>query len=90
MTLTIQMEKKNPAFLDALKKFVAQWQGVKIETQETQDAEEFDHYISDEEILSDPETLEAMKECEYILAHPEEYKAYHDVDEMFKDLLADD
>lgn len=36
------------------------------------------------------ETLEAAKECEYILAHPEEYKAYHDVDEMFRDLLSDD
>lgn len=68
MTLTLQNAPDTQGFLDALKKFVAQWQGVKIETQETQDAEEFDHYISDEEILSDPETLEAMKECEEIEA----------------------
>lgn len=90
MTLTLQNVPETSIFLDSLKNFLSQWQGIQIETKKTQDTEEFDHYISDEEILSDPETLEAMKECEYILTHPEEYKAYHDVDEMFKDLLAND
>lgn len=68
MTLTLQNVPDTPSFLDALKNFLSQWQGVKIETQETQVPEEFDHYISDEEILSDPETLEAAKECEEIEA----------------------
>lgn len=85
MTLTIQVEQTNTGFLDALRKFVSQWQGVKIET-----VEDESHYITDEEILSDPETIAAMEECEYILAHPDEFKAYHDVDEMFRDILADD
>ena len=29
-----------------------------------------------------------MKESEDMIAHPEKYKSYHDVDEMMKDLLA--
>jgi flagellar motor switch protein FliG len=33
------------------------------------------------------ETLEAMEECEYILQHPEEYKSYTNVQEMFEDIL---
>ena len=34
------------------------------------------------------DTLAAMKESEDMIAHPEKYKSYHDVDEMMKDLLA--
>ena len=34
------------------------------------------------------DTLAAMKESEDMIAHPEKYKGYHDVDEMMKDLLA--
>ena len=33
------------------------------------------------------ETLAAMAEVEEMKKHPENYKAYSDVDEMFKDLL---
>lgn len=82
MTLTIQVEPKSIGFLDALKKLISQWQGVKIET-----VEDTEHYITDDEILSDPETIEAMKECEYILAHPDEYKKFSSVHEMFEDIF---
>lgn len=34
------------------------------------------------------ETLEAMKEVEYMQQHPDEFKGYTNVDEMFKELLA--
>ena len=33
------------------------------------------------------ELKEALKELEYMEQHPEEYKTYHDVDRMFKDIL---
>lgn len=33
------------------------------------------------------DTVEAMEECEYMLKHPEEYKGYTDVQEMFEDIL---
>lgn len=32
------------------------------------------------------ETLEAIAETEYIMAHPEEFKGYTDIKEMFADL----
>ncbi len=34
------------------------------------------------------ETIEAMKEVEYMQQHPDEFKGYTNVDEMFKELLA--
>ena len=34
--------------------------------------------------------LEALEEAEYIEKHPDEYKSYHDVDEMLEDILKDD
>ncbi len=34
------------------------------------------------------ETIEAIKEVEYMQQHPDEYKAYTNVDDMFKELLA--
>ncbi len=34
------------------------------------------------------ETIEAIKEVEYMQQHPDEYKGYTNVDEMFKELLA--
>lgn len=33
------------------------------------------------------EFVEALKELEYMESHPEEYKVYHNVDEMFEDIL---
>ena len=33
------------------------------------------------------EVLNALKESDYMIKHPELYKGYHDVDEMFKDIL---
>ena len=39
------------------------------------------------EKIPNAETLEAMKECEEILANPSKYKGYRDVDEMFEDIL---
>jgi hypothetical protein len=33
------------------------------------------------------DTIEAMKECEYMLEHPEECKSYTNVQEMFEDIL---
>ena len=41
------------------------------------------------EKIPNEETLEAMKECEEILANPHKYKGYHNVDEMFEDILND-
>ena len=32
---------------------------------------------------------EALRELDYVEEHPEEYKAYHDIDKMFKDILND-
>jgi DNA-damage-inducible protein J len=32
------------------------------------------------------ETLEALKESQHMLEHPEEYKSYDSAEEMFKDL----
>ena len=34
--------------------------------------------------------IEALEEAEYMEKHPDEYKSYHDVDEMFDDILKDD
>ena len=41
------------------------------------------------EKIPNDETLEAMKECEEILANPQKYKGYRNVDELFEDLLRD-
>ncbi len=34
--------------------------------------------------------IEALEELEYMKKHPEEYKSYESVDEMFKDILGDE
>ena len=36
------------------------------------------------------ETKEAIREAEYIVSHPDEFKSYSSVDEMFKDILGED
>ena len=41
------------------------------------------------EKIPNDETLEAMKECEEILANPQKYKGYRNVDELFEELLRD-
>ena len=41
------------------------------------------------EKIPNEETLEAMRECEEILANPHKYKSYRNVDEMFEDILND-
>ena len=41
------------------------------------------------EKIPNAETLEAMRECEEILANPSKYKGYRDVDELFEALLND-
>ena len=41
------------------------------------------------EKIPNDETLEAMKECEEILANPQKYKGYRNVDELFEKLLRD-
>ena len=41
------------------------------------------------EKITNDETLEAMKECEEILANPQKYKGYRNVDELFEELLRD-
>ena len=41
------------------------------------------------EKIPNDETLEAMKECEDILANPQKYKGYRNVDELFEELLRD-
>ncbi len=41
------------------------------------------------EKIPNDETLEAMKECEEILANPHKYKGYRNVDELFEELLRD-
>ena len=33
------------------------------------------------------EFTEALKELDYMETHPQEYKVYHNVDKMFKDIL---
>ena len=40
-----------------------------------------------EEPTPSKELKKALKEVNYIMEHPEEYKAYHDVDKMFEDIL---
>ena len=35
-------------------------------------------------------TVKAIEETEYILKHPEEFKSYTNVNELFEDLLSDD
>jgi len=35
------------------------------------------------------ELIEAIKEVNYMEAHPEEFKAYKDVDELFEDVLGE-
>lgn len=40
------------------------------------------------EPMPNAETLEALNEVEDMKRHPEKYKGYDDVDEMFKELLA--
>lgn len=56
--------------------------------------QELDIRIEDGQIIICPaEMIEQMKavkeELEYMKQHPEEYKSYSDVDEMFKDLKVD-
>ena len=41
------------------------------------------------EKIPNAETLEAMRECEEILANPSKYNGYRDVDELFEALLND-
>ncbi|OCR13937.1 hypothetical protein [Helicobacter pullorum] len=41
------------------------------------------------EKIPNDETLEAMKECEEILANPQKYKGYRNVDELFEEILRD-
>ena len=41
------------------------------------------------EKIPNNETLEAIKECEEILANPQKYKGYRNVDELFEELLRD-
>ncbi|KPH52996.1 hypothetical protein HPU229254_01835 [Helicobacter pullorum] len=41
------------------------------------------------EKIPNDETLEAMRECEEILANPQKYKGYRNVDELFEELLRD-
>lgn len=36
------------------------------------------------------ELKEALKELNYIEKHPEDYKTYHNVDDMFEDILNED
>ena len=36
------------------------------------------------------EFAEALQELDYIEEHPEEYKSYHNVDEMFEDILKEE
>ena len=36
------------------------------------------------------ELLDALKELDYMESHPNEYKSYNNLDELKKDLLADD
>lgn len=47
----------------------------------------FENSVSAEDIPNE-ETLEAMREVEDMKLHPEKYKGYNDVDEMFKELLS--
>lgn len=35
-------------------------------------------------------TVKAIEETEYMLKHPEEFKSYTNVNELFEDLLSDD
>lgn len=39
------------------------------------------------ELKPSKEFREALKELDYMEQHPNEYKVYHDVDEMFEDIL---
>lgn len=41
------------------------------------------------EKIPNDETIEAMRECEEILANPQKYKGYRNVDELFEELLRD-
>ena len=45
--------------------------------------------MEEEEVVFAPETLEAIEEAERI-AHDPTVKGYTDIDELMKDLLADD
>lgn len=40
--------------------------------------------------IPNEETKEAIREAEYIAAHPDEYKSYTSCDEMFNDILGED
>lgn len=41
------------------------------------------------EKIPNDETLEAMRECEEILANPHKYKSYHSAKELIEDCLND-
>ena len=43
-----------------------------------------------EEPKPSKELRKALKEVEYMKKHPEKYKAYHDIDQMFEDILNED
>lgn len=47
----------------------------------------FEISINDPKHVPTNETMLAFKEAEDIIAHPELYKGYDDVDEMMKDIL---
>lgn len=40
--------------------------------------------------IPNQETLEALAELKYMKAHPEEYKSYISVDQMFDEILSED
>lgn len=40
--------------------------------------------------IPNQETLEALAELKYMKAHPEEYKSYISVDQMFDEILGED
>ena len=40
--------------------------------------------------IPNEETKEAIRESEHIAAHPDEFKSYTSVDDLFKDILGED
>lgn len=42
------------------------------------------------EEIPNADTIAALKEVEEMMAHPEKYKSYSSIEELMKDLLADD
>lgn len=40
--------------------------------------------------IPNADTIEALEELQYMKEHPEEYKSYKSVDEMFDEILGED